>query len=884
MNNTEIGILVGNDAITANNIFSISLRQALLRVGLLKLANINFKNTINRCPYAAVFYGTSVDNYTFNYNTGGYTKDVIERLGSEGYAVNSINDLDSPQSTISTIISTDGSHPAIMGSTSASGMWASNPQHKYPSIITDNTADVKIKGPTVIDGDGFLQVSGKGFVISLLDSGKVVSFGRNNYGQLGINNTTNQTIPTEVITTHNYYTGKNAIATAAGFQHSMILLNTGKVLSFGRNQYGQLGDNSTTQRNSPVLVTTTGIGNDYNGSNAIAISAGDYHSMILLNTGKVLSFGRNLSGELGDGSTTDRITPVEISTDSSNGNDYDGSNAIAISCGSLHSLILLNTGKVLAFGRGNYGQLGNGSNTDKNSPVAVSTAGTGNDYDGSNVISISASLYYSSMILLNTGKVLAFGRNEFGQLGVGDSANKYTPTPVSHTGGYDGTNAIKISAGYQIGGILLNYGRVLLFGYNFQGQLGDGTTNDRNTPVAVSITNDYDGYNAVSVNCLLLHSIIILNSGKALGCGKNLYGRLGNGTLSTSSNNLLGGLQSQQNKFTQISTYNCGGNLGINKENPKGKIHIKQSKDAVDEDDLGDGLVLDTFQTNISGGSYKFKWNFSVDENGALYIVNNSLSSGNSGIKISSTGTLSNITFTGQHLNLLNKNIDSSYYGLIVSSTGKYINFDNELRPKINEALPICTITDIDNDKKVFGVISNKEDNKRTHTDGNIISLMSKYNKNERRMRINSLGEGGIWVSNKNGNFENGDYITSSSIPGYGMKQIINEDLVTEHTVAKITCDCNFNLNKIIKQKLKIINKTDSNNNTIKNIDYNENGDLQYEDDLDDSGNQQLIYKLNTRFLLFDGTQITKEEYDNKLSLNEEVYIACFVGCTYHCG
>jgi alpha-tubulin suppressor-like RCC1 family protein len=758
-------------------------------------------------------------------------------------------------------------------------MWASNPQHKYPSIITDNVADVKIKGPTVIDGDGFVQVSGNEHVLALLDSGKVVSFGRNTYGKLGINNTTNQTIPAEVITSI-YYNGKNAIAVAAGYNHSLILLNSGRVLSFGKNDVGQLGDGKTTDRYSPVIVTIIGTGNDYDGSNAIAITAGENHSMILLNTGKVLAFGWNIYGQLGDGTVTSINTPVAVSTDSSNGNDYDGSNAIAISAGARHSLILLNTGKVVSFGRNFNGELGDGSNTDRNTPVAVSTT---TDYNGSNAIAISTSSYYSSMILLNTGKVLSFGNNTEGELGDGSTTDRNIPTPVSNGDGYDGTNAIGISAGYNMGGILLNYGKVLLFGNNSNGQLGDGTTTTRTTPNAVSTTIDYDGYNAVSVNCLRLYTIIILNSGKALSCGKNFHGRLGNGTLSTSSNQLLGGLQSQQNKFTQISTYNCGGNLGINKEYPKGKIHIKQSKDAVDEDDLGDGLVLDTFQTNISG-SYKFKWNFSVDENGGLYIVNNSLSSGNSGIKISSTGTLSNITFTGQHLNLLNKNIDSSYYGLIVSSTGKYINLDNELRPKINEALPICTITNIDNDKKVFGVISNKEDDKRTHTDGNIVSLMSKYNKNERRMRINSLGEGGVWVSNKNGNFENGDYITSSSIPGYGTKQIVNEDLVTEYTVAKITCDCDFNLNKIIKQKLKIINETDSNNNIIKNIDYNENGDLQYEDDLDDSGNQQLIYKFNTRFLLIDGTQITKEEYDDKLLLNEEVYIACFVGCTYHCG
>ena len=180
-------------------------------------------------------------------------------------------------------------------------------------------------------------------------------------------------------------------------------------------------------------------------------------------------------------------------------------------------------------------------------------------------------------------------------------------------------------------------------------------------------------------------------------------------------------------------------------------------------------------------------------------------------------------------------------------------------------------------------MISSIEDDNRYYETGNIISIINKYNNNERRMQINSLGEGGIWVCNKNGIIENGDYISSSSIPGYGMKQILNSEFLTRYTVAKITCDCNFSLNKIIKQKLKV-NIINNHNNIIQNIDYDENGDVQYEDDLDDSHNQQLEYQYNTRFLLADGTQITEEEYNTKLQANEEVYLACFVGCTYHCG
>jgi hypothetical protein len=71
----------------------------------------------------------------------------------------------------------------------------------------------------------------------------------------------------------------------------------------------------------------------------------------------------------------------------------------------------------------------------------------------------------------------------------------------------------------------------------------------------------------------------------------------------------------------------------------------------------------------------------------------------------------------------------------------------------------------------------------------------------------------------------------------------------------------------------------------VTNIDYDSNGDVQYEDDLDADGNQQMVYPFETRFLQADGTRLTEADYKTKLEAGDEsVYIACFVGCTYHCG
>ena len=238
----------------------------------------------------------------------------------------------------------------------------------------------------------------------------------------------------------------------------------------------------------------------------------------------------------------------------------------------------------------------------------------------------------------------------------------------------------------------------------------------------------------------------------------------------------------------------------------------------------------------------------------------------------------------------MNKNITLDYFGKIVSTTNITVNTDNSIKPSINESLQYCEVTNKDNDKRVFGVISNeKDDNSDSLTrmvgNGSYKSVMYKKNINERRLYINSLGEGGIWVCNKNGPLENGDYITSSSVAGYGMKQTSNEGLLTNYTVGKILHDCNFSLTEISKQKLKTISHEDSSGNSSTEIYYNANGDIELEDDFDISGNQQMVYPYETRFLDSSGNELSDEsEYNTKLTDGEHVYIACFVGCTYHCG
>lgn len=281
--------------------------------------------------------------------------------------------------------------------------------------------------------------------------------------------------------------------------------------------------------------------------------------------------------------------------------------------------------------------------------------------------------------------------------------------------------------------------------------------------------------------------------------------------------------------------------------------------------------------------SYADVWSFHVNAYGALCFCHHQSNTGSdSGVFTYAYLDLSNVAqldFTGQHRSFIQNSL-SDMNGLIVSSTGTYINLDNSINPQINESLPICEISSTTNDKKVFGIVSGLEDNNndRTYSTGNLTSTYPKTNTNEQRYYINSVGEGGMWITNKNGpTIENGDYITSSTIPGYGQKQ--STEQLCNYTVAKITCDCNFTSTPTPKQKVKV-----TGSGTNQQLDLDESGNIQFENDLDSDGNIQNVLPFETRFLLDDGTQITETEYNTRLSNRENVYIACFVGCTYHCG
>jgi hypothetical protein len=155
------------------------------------------------------------------------------------------------------------------------------------------------------------------------------------------------------------------------------------------------------------------------------------------------------------------------------------------------------------------------------------------------------------------------------------------------------------------------------------------------------------------------------------------------------------------------------------------------------------------------------------------------------------------MNFTGQHRSMADFKFSEDKVGLIVEATGRYMNLIKEGEKcsqitciGINDSIPVVSLCTVEKSKKVFGVISNEEEKMRVYGAGNFVSIYDKVDGDD-RLYVNSIGEGAIWICNSNGNLQNGDYICSSGINGYGMRQ--DEEYLANYTVAKITMDCDFN-------------------------------------------------------------------------------------------
>lgn len=287
------------------------------------------------------------------------------------------------------------------------------------------------------------------------------------------------------------------VAVVAGASHSCALSSTGVASCWGANDEGQLGDGSRNDRSSPVRVRT-----DLRFS---TLAAGEAHTCGLAGRGVPLCWGENLSGQLGDGTRNNQTVPRIVG---------GGLGFREITAGWSHTCGLTASGNTFCWGLNSQGQLGDGSNLDHLQPTLVLRSVQRLVAGSEHTCGISA------------GEVLCWGGNGSGQLGDGSTDARREPNPVSGLPG----RATELAAGAVHTCALLSDGQAFCWGQNRQGQLGDGTTESRVTPVPVS-----GGLRFTEIEAGGAQTCGLTRDGIRYCWGLNLSGQLGDGTRTSRS-------------------------------------------------------------------------------------------------------------------------------------------------------------------------------------------------------------------------------------------------------------------------------------------------------------------------------------------------------------
>ena len=223
-------------------------------------------------------------------------------------------------------------------------------------------------------------------------------------------------------------------------------------------------------------------------------------------------------------------------------------------------------------------------------------------------------------------------------------------------------------------------------------------------------------------------------------------------------------------------------------------------------------VELSADMTVISGGAMGFSRSNSVPPQWTLYldVASKGTASSSSGrtyadlVLRSANHSVTRFTdeftpgifdFTGQHRCKVAEgvNMQNLFAGCILVSTGRYCDLSGESNVRIDEAVPIVDVSRTPNDKRVFGVVSTVEGIDEAYREFRLATMGFRAARLDRRVVVNAVGEGAVWVCDANGPLENGDLIVSSPVVGVGMRQSTN--VVDNTTVAKITCDCDFESN-----------------------------------------------------------------------------------------
>ena len=332
---------------------------------------------------------------------------------------------------------------------------------------------------------------------------ELYAWGYNGTGQVGDGTVVARSSPVQIGALTNW------AQVAAGSGHTASVKTDGTLWTWGRNtnfsgSTGQLGDGTTINRSSPVQIGAL--------TNWAQVSAGSYLTASIKTDGTLWTWGFNSSGQLGDGTVINKSSPVQIGA---------LTNWAQVSAGGVHTAAVTTGGQLYAWGGGGNGRLGNGTTDFLSSPVQIGAL--------TNWAQVAAGINHTASIKTD-GTLWAWGQNNLGQLGDGTTANKSSPVQIGAL-----TNWRQVSAGsghtasVKTDGTLWTWGRNTNFSGS-TGQLGDGTVINRSSPVQIgTLTN----WAQVSAGSYLTASV--KTDSTLWTWGNNATGQLGDGTTANKS-------------------------------------------------------------------------------------------------------------------------------------------------------------------------------------------------------------------------------------------------------------------------------------------------------------------------------------------------------------
>jgi alpha-tubulin suppressor-like RCC1 family protein len=398
---------------------------------------------------------------------------------------------------------------------------------------------------------------GYGHSVGIRTDGTLWAWGDNSSGQLGDGTFFNKDIPTQIGISSNWQ------VTALGKDHSLAIKTDGTLWSWGNNSSGQLGDGTNFYKYSPTQIGSA--------NNWKTATGGGFHSLGIKTDGTLWAWGYNFYGELGDGTFASKNIPTQIGV----GNDWK-----SIAAGAVHSLGIKTDGTLWTWGFNQYGELGDGTNIDKNTPIQIGTA--------NNWQSIAAGDYYS-MGIKTDGTLWTWGRNLSGQLGIGTQGTVSINIPTQ-VGIDNNWKSVDGSDDHSLG--IKTDGTLWAWGMNGAGELGNGTVGPAtvNVPNQIGLETNWQSI-ATSLGEFSGHSLGIKNDGTLWAWGWNFFGQLGNGTTNNYNipnkvNCISNGINDLKNEKNFFSTY----------PNPSSKIVYINNRSSKSIDNL---LIIDALGRKV---------------------------------------------------------------------------------------------------------------------------------------------------------------------------------------------------------------------------------------------------------------------------------------------